>query len=70
MNPQPRVIFRVGDTVRIKVGPFAAFTGRIEGINQSKSLLKVAVNIYGRVTPVRVNFSGVEKLGFEREGPH
>jgi len=69
MNPQPRVVFRVGDMVRIKAGPFAAFTGRVEGINQSKYLLKVAVNIYGRVTPVKVNFSDAVKLEFEREDP-
>ena len=66
MNPQPRTIFRVGDMVRIKVGPFTAFTGKVEGINQSKSLLKVAVKIDGRERPVKVNFSEVEKLEFRR----
>jgi transcriptional antiterminator NusG len=69
MNPQPKFIFRIGDMVRIKAGPFAAFTGKVEGINQSKSLLKVAVEIFGRVTPVKVSFLEAEKLEFERPSP-
>jgi transcriptional antiterminator NusG len=52
--------------VRIKEGPFAAFTGKVEGINQSKSLLKVRIEIFGRVTPIKVNFSGAEKIEFQR----
>ena len=64
MNCQ-KLIYRLGDMVRIKSGPFAAFTGRIEGINQAKSLLKVKVDIFGRVTPVKVGFSEAEKLEFE-----
>jgi transcription termination/antitermination protein NusG len=63
MNHQ-RIIYRLGDMVRIKAGPFAAFTGKVEGINQSKSLLKVRVQIYGRVTPIKVPFSEAEKLEF------
>jgi len=59
-----KVIYRLGDMVRIKTGPFAAFTGKIEGINQSKSLLKVKIDIFGRVTPIKVNFSEAEKLEF------
>jgi transcriptional antiterminator NusG len=57
--------FRLGDVVRIKSGVFAAFTGRIEGINQAKRLLKVVVDIFGRVTPVKLKFSDVEKVGFD-----
>jgi transcriptional antiterminator NusG len=68
MNRQ-KVIYRIGDMVRIKSGPFAAFTGKIEGINQSESLLKVKVDIFGRVTPVKLNFSEVEKLEFQRPSP-
>ena len=68
MNRQ-KVIYRIGDMVRIKSGPFAAFTGKIEGINQSKSLLKVKVDIFGRMTPVKLNFSEVEKLEFQRPSP-
>ena len=56
--------FRLGDTVRILSGPFAAFTGSIEGINQAKRLLKVRVEIFGRETPVKLSFTDVEKLSF------
>ncbi|HYW70244.1 MAG TPA: KOW motif-containing protein [Pyrinomonadaceae bacterium] len=58
---QPR-IFRLGDTVQIVSGPFQAFTGRIEGINQAKGLLKVQVEIFGRQTPIKLNFSQVRNL--------
>ena len=54
--------FRLGDTVRIKSGPFASFTGKVEGINQAKSLLKVMVNIFGRAKPVKLRFLDVEKV--------
>lgn len=57
-----RFTFRLGDTVRIKTGPFTSFTGKVEGINQAKSLLKVAVNIFGRTKPVKLRFLDVEKL--------
>ena len=60
-----KVIYRLGDMVRIKVGPFAAFSGKIEGINQSKALLKVKVNIFGRETPITVNFAEADKLDFQ-----
>ena len=53
---------RLDDMVRIKTGPFAAFTGRIEGINQARRLLKVKVNIFGRTQPTQVEFSQVEKI--------
>lgn len=52
---------RLGDTVRIVSGPFVSFTGRIEGINQAKALLKVKVTIYGRNSPIKLKFSDVEK---------
>jgi transcriptional antiterminator NusG len=64
MNRSPKLIFKVGDRIRIKAGPFAAFTGNIEGINQSKALLKVKVEIFGRITPVKISFSEAEKLEF------
>lgn len=57
-----RFTFRLGDTVRIKSGPFASFTGKIEGINQTKALLKVMVNIFGRARPVKLRFLDVEKV--------
>lgn len=52
--------FRLGDTVRIVSGPFVSFTGKIEGINQSKELIKVKVAIYGRDKPIKLNFSDLE----------
>jgi transcription termination/antitermination protein NusG len=57
-----RFTFRLGDTVRIKSGPFASFTGKVEGVNQAKSLLKVMVNIFGRAKPVKLRFLDVEKV--------
>jgi len=54
--------FRLGDTVRIMSGPFVSFTGKIEGINQSKALLLVKVAIYGRSKPIRLNFADVEVM--------
>jgi len=57
-----RFTFRLGDTVRIKSGPFASFTGKVEGINQAKSLLKVTVNIFGCAKPVKLRFLDVEKV--------
>ncbi len=57
-----RFTFRLGDTVRIKSGPFASFTGKVEGINQAKYLLKVMVNISGRTKPVKLRFLDVEKV--------
>lgn len=56
-----KFIFRLGDTVRIKTGPFISFIGKVEGINQTKSLLKVMVNIFGRWQPVELRFVDVEK---------
>jgi transcription antitermination factor NusG len=56
--------FRLGDAVRIKSGAFAAFTGRIEGINRAKRLLKVLIDIFGRTTPTKSKFSDVEKVSF------
>ena len=52
--------FRLGDTVRVLSGPFASFTGRIEGINQAKRLLKVEV--FGRGTPLKLGYADVEKV--------
>ena len=54
--------FRLGDTVRIISGPFANFTGRIEGINQARSLLKVVVTIFGQAQTIKASFRDVEKV--------
>jgi transcriptional antiterminator NusG len=62
-----RRVYRLGDTVRIKTGPFSSFTGRVEGINQSRRLLKVAVDIFGRQAPVKLSFTDVEKIAFTKD---
>jgi transcriptional antiterminator NusG len=59
-----RLVYRLGDMVRIKTGAFGGFAGRIEGINQSRMLLKVAVEIFGRTASVKLPFADVEKVGF------
>ena len=59
-EPNKHQTFRLGDTVRIRSGPFVSFTGKIEGINQSKELLLVKVAIYGRSEPITLNFVDVE----------
>jgi transcriptional antiterminator NusG len=66
MNEQQKLIYRIGDMVRIKAGPFTAFTGRVEGINQAKALLNVKIEIFGRARPVKVGFYEAEKLEFRR----
>ena len=57
--------FRLGDRVRIRSGPFASFTGRIEGINQAEGLLKVVVEVFGKETSVSLKFSEVDKVSFD-----
>jgi transcription termination/antitermination protein NusG len=57
-----RFTIGLGEIVRIKSGPFQSFTGKVEGINQAKSLLKVAVTIFGRTAPIKLRFLDVEKV--------
>lgn len=59
---RPRPTFRLGDEARVKSGPLASFVGRVEGINLERSLPKVAVEIFGRVKPLKLSFSEVEKV--------
>lgn len=54
--------FDMGETVRVKEGPFANFTGSIEEIDKDKAKLKVLVNMFGRDTPVELEFTQIEKL--------
>ncbi|MEK7811583.1 MAG: transcription termination/antitermination protein NusG [Pseudomonadota bacterium] len=60
-KPRPKVLFEVGEAVRVKEGPFTDFNGMVEDVNYDKSKLRVAVTIFGRSTPVELNFGQVEK---------
>jgi transcriptional antiterminator NusG len=60
-RPRPKVLFEVGEVVRVKEGPFTDFSGVVEEVNYEKNRLRVAVLIFGRATPVELEFSQVEK---------
>jgi transcription termination/antitermination protein NusG len=61
-KPRPKVQWVVGEVVRIKEGPFTDFNGAIEDVNYDKSKVRVAVTIFGRATPVELDFAQVEKI--------
>ena len=60
-KPRPKVLFETGEVVRVKEGPFTDFHGAVEDVNYEKSKLRVSVTIFGRSTPVELDFAQVEK---------
>jgi transcriptional antiterminator NusG len=60
-KPRPKVLFEIGEMVRVKEGPFTDFHGSVEDVNYEKNKLRVSVTIFGRATPVELEFGQVEK---------
>ena len=61
-KPKPKVEWQVGELVRVKDGPFTDFNGAVEEVNYEKSKVRVSVTIFGRATPVELDFAQVEKV--------